>query len=116
MTALNKPAQIQAREAATNTKHFAKWLFGVTLRPYQLGAETPIIGSVLPRDGLTIVLVFSRQSGKDEMLALTFLFLMFRFFDWGIEMVCAQPTFKPQTITAMERLKKRNIRNRKVRA
>jgi hypothetical protein len=106
---LTKTAKRHIREAATNVRHFARRYIGVILRPYQVEAAQAIIDSVFARDGLTIVVIFSRQSGKDEMLALTFLFLMFRFFEWGIEMVCAQPTFKPQTITAMERLKKRGM-------
>ena len=41
------------------------------------------------------------------MLAIIFLYLMSRFYEKGIDIVCAQPTFKPQTISAMERLMKR---------
>jgi hypothetical protein len=104
---LSKAAARQLKEAATSIKHFSKWLIGITLRPYQLEAASAIIKSVFARDGMTFVIVFSRQSGKDELLAILFLFLLMRFSDWGIDMICAQPTFKPQTITAMERILKR---------
>ena len=106
---LSKAAIRQLTEAATKIRYFAKWLIGITLRPYQLEAANAIIKSVFARDGRSFVIIFSRQSGKDEMLAILFLFLLMRFSDWGIEMICAQPTFKPQTITAMERIKKRGL-------
>jgi len=99
----------QEKEAARNLKHFAQHLLGITLRPYQLEAGNAIIKSVANRDGKTFVIIFSRQSGKDELLANLLLFLSMRFYYWGADMVCAQPTFKPQTINAMERLKKRGV-------
>lgn len=107
MTQLSKTAIRQVTEAATSIKHFAKHLVGIILRPYQIEAAQAIIKSVFNRDGLSFVIIFSRQSGKDEMLAIIFLFLLLRFSESGAEMICAQPTFKPQTITAMERIKKR---------
>ena len=106
---LSKAALRQLKEAATSIKHFSMWFIGITLRPYQLEAANAIIKSVFARDGMTFVIIFSRQSGKDELLAILFLFLLMRFSDWGIEMICAQPTFKPQTITAMERILKRGL-------
>ena len=107
MIQLSKAAQRQIREAAENIVSFSKWFIGIVLRPYQVPAAQAIIKSVFNRDGLTFVIVFSRQSGKDEMLAIIFLFLMLRFIETGVNMVCAQPTFKPQTINAMERLRQR---------
>lgn len=105
---LSKAAIRQIKEAATNIKHFAMWLIGITLRPYQLKAAQAVIDSVFARDGMTFIWIFSRQSGKDETIAIMLLFLMLRFADWGAEMICAQPTFKPQTINALERLKSRS--------
>ena len=106
---LSKAALRQLAEASRDIKHFAKWMIGITLRPYQLEAAQAIVKSVFARDGMSFVIIFSRQSGKDEMLAILFLFLLLRFADWGIEMVCTQPTFKPQSITAMERILKRGL-------
>jgi hypothetical protein len=82
---------------------------GIDLYPYQEEAAEAIVHSALKRDGNTFVLIFTRQSGKDETLAIIFLYLMSRFYEKGIEIVCAQPTFKPQTISAMERLMKRGV-------
>jgi hypothetical protein len=104
---LSKTAIRQIKESTTQVKGFAQWFIGIVLRPYQIEAANAIVKSVFARDGESFVLIFSRQSGKDETIAITLLFLMFRFIDWGIDMICAQPTFKPQTINAMERIKKR---------
>lgn len=109
MSELDRTAKRQLREAAQKVQHFARWFVGITLRPYQVEAANAIIDSVFRRDGMTFVIIFARQSGKDEMLAVVLLFLLLRFYEIGAEMVCAQPTFKPQTINAMERLKKRGV-------
>lgn len=106
---LTKSAQREITQAATSIKHFSKRFIGIVLRPYQIEAAEAIIDSALHRKGLTFIVIFSRQSGKDEMIAIIFLYLLFRFIEWGADMVCAQPTFKPQTVNAMERLKKRGI-------
>jgi hypothetical protein len=104
---LSRSALRQVKEAASSIRHFARWFIGITLRPYQLEAAEAIVDSVLHRKGLTFIIIFSRQSGKDEMLAVLFLYLMLRLIEIGVDMVCAQPTFKPQTVNAMERIKKR---------
>jgi hypothetical protein len=97
----------QITEAVFSVKGFAKHFVGIDLYPYQEEAAAAIVNSVFKRDGNTFVLIFCRQSGKDETLAIIFLYLMAMFYEKGIEVVCAQPTFKPQTISAMDRLIKR---------
>ena len=109
MTLLSRAAMRQEYEAANKIGGFSKHFVGITLYPYQREAAEAIIKSVWDRDGNTFVLIFSRQSGKDELLALCILFILWRLDEWGAEIVCAQPTFKPQTITAMERLRKRGM-------
>jgi hypothetical protein len=107
MTRLTPKHRKQIRAASYTIKGFAQRFIGIPLYPYQLEAAKAIVHSVFMRDGMTFVIIFCRQSGKDETLAILFLFLMTRFIEWGIDIVCAHPTFKPQTINAMERLKKR---------
>ncbi len=109
MTFLSPSAQRQVRETVNSVQGLARYLGGLTLYSYQREAANAIIKSVIQQDGKTFVLIFSRQSGKDEVLANIFLFLMFRCIEQGINIVCAQPTFKPQTINAMERLRSRGI-------
>lgn len=103
------PYRKPTREAYKNVRNHSRDIVGVTLRKYQYDAADTIVNSVFKRLGLTIVIIFSRQSGKDEMLANVILYLLARFDKIGIDMVCAQPTFKPQTINAMERLKRRGV-------
>ena len=109
MTILSRSAIRQVYETSNSIQGFSRYLGGLTLYPYQREAANAIIKSVIQQDGKTFVLIFSRQSGKDEVLANIFLFLMYRSIEWGINIVCAQPTFKPQTINAMERLRVRGI-------
>ena len=61
----------QIREAAFSANGFAKHFVGIELYPYQEEAAEAIVHSAIQRDGNTFVLVFSRQSGKDETLAIT---------------------------------------------
>jgi len=106
---LSKSARRELSQSVNKIYSFARLMLGIILHPYQRLAAEEIIKSVFEADGRSFVIIFSRQSGKDEMLAIIFLFLMLRFNFWGCDIVSAQPTFKPQTINAMERLKKRGF-------
>ena len=107
MTQLTRTHKREIRAASNTIEGFARRFIGIPLYPYQQEAANAIVNSVFKRDGMTFIIIFCRQYGKDETLAILFLFLMARFIEWGIDIVCAQPTFKPQTINAMERLIKR---------
>ena len=109
MNSLAPRAVQELRDSASSIQHFANHFLGITLRPYQVEAAEAIIESAFKRDGESFVVIFSRQSGKDEVIAAITLFLLFRTQEIGSDMVCAQPTFKPQTINAMERIKKRGL-------
>jgi len=87
---------------------FAQGLVGVRLRPYQLEAAEAVIRSVFARDGRSFVILFARQSGKDELIANLVLFLLARLAHKGGSIVCAQPTFRPQTLNAIDRLQARS--------
>lgn len=80
---------------------------GIQMRTYQLKAAKAIIQSVTKKQGLTIVIIFPRQSGKDELISnlLAYLTNLFAHRDAGI--VVANPTYKPQTINAIIRFEKR---------
>ena len=75
---LSKSAQREIREAVKNVVSFSRFVLGVHLRPYQQEAALAIQESVFLRDGESFVVIFSRQSGKDEMLACLSLFFLFR--------------------------------------
>ena len=76
---------------------------GVTLRPYQKEIALAIKDSVLHNRGLTFVVMLPRQSGKNEVQRHLFAWLMYRAAEKGGTIVSVAPTFKPQTINAMER-------------
>jgi hypothetical protein len=80
---------------------------GIKMRPYQLEPAAAIMRSITEKRGDTIVLIISRQAGKDELLSnlLSYLTLLFSHRDVGI--VVANPTYKPQTINAIMRLENR---------
>ena len=97
----------ELRKKVRTLRYFSDGLLGIHLRPYQLTAANSILNSVINRDGNTFVIVFARQSGKDELLADLILFLMARLAEIGCSIICAQPTFRPQTVNAMDRLRAR---------
>lgn len=80
---------------------------GIKMRPYQLEPAKAILRSIKEKRGDTIVLIISRQAGKDELLAnlLSYLITLFAHREVGI--VVANPTYKPQTINAIMRLENR---------
>ncbi len=86
---------------------FCEHLTHIRLRPYQMEPFRAIWQSVFDRAGRSFVIIFSRQSGKDELIANLLVFLLIRLYHRNASIVCAQPTYKPQTLTAMDRLDSR---------
>jgi hypothetical protein len=80
---------------------------GIELRPYQLPAFGAIIRSVQEKAGGTFVIKFSRQAGKDELLAQLIVYLLAVLQHRDASIIMASPTFKPQTENAMTRLEAR---------
>ncbi len=97
----------ELRKKVGSIKHFASGFVGVHLHAYQVEAADAVVKSVLARDGESFVLLFARQSGKDELIANLILYLLARLGEIGGSIVCVQPTFRPQTVTAMDRLQSR---------
>ncbi len=54
--------------------------------------------------GLTFVVIFPRQSGKNEVQAHIFSWLLYRYSQIGGRIVSVSPTYKPQTLDNMERV------------
>src|SRR5687768_15733933 len=77
------------------------------LRPYQLGPARAIVESVERGLGRQFVVVFSRQAGKDELLAQTLAFLLTRHQRRGGSAVLAAPSFRPQAALSRDRLLER---------
>lgn len=74
------------------------------LRDYQIAPAKAVAESVLARDGQQFAVMFSRQSGKDELLAQTVAYLLWRNRILGGSIVLAAPTFHPQAALMRDRL------------
>lgn len=83
---------------------FTRVLGAVRLRAYQAAAGEAIARSVLEQRGLSIVVMFPRQSGKNMLQAQLEVYLLTRFSRCGAEMVKFSPTYQPQSLNAMRRL------------
>ncbi|MGC4191536.1 MAG: hypothetical protein QM589_10280 [Thermomicrobiales bacterium] len=84
------------------------------LRSYQVRPAQTIVDMVMQPDGAAgpdgigqMVAVFSRQSGKDEMLAQVLAMLLVRHAQRGGNIVVAAPTFRPQAALSRDRLRDR---------
>ena len=80
---------------------------GVRLRGYQQPAARAITESVVNGLGREFAVVFSRQSGKDEMLAQICAFLLSRYRRAGGSVIIGLPALRPQGIIARDRLTER---------
>ena len=77
------------------------------LRPYQIEIGRAVLDSVRHRRGLSFTVEIARQGGKNELSAqLQVLLLTMRMLSGGTGVKCA-PTFIPQSVISMERLKAR---------
>lgn len=79
---------------------------GVTLRSYQKEVAQAIVRSVIEKRGLSFVVVFPRQSGKNELQAQIEAYLLALYSNRGAEIVKVSPTWKPQSQIAMRRLER----------
>jgi hypothetical protein len=74
------------------------------LREYQLGPARVIAESVTERLGRQFAVVFSRQAGKDELLAQLIAWLLTRYQVMGGSIVVAAPTRTPQANISRDRV------------
>ncbi len=96
------------RDVASFSAHAS----GLTLRAYQTQVASAICGAVLRSQGLTFVVMFPRQSGKNELQAQIETYLLTLYSGTDAEIVKVSPTWKPQSLNAMRRLErvlKRNL-------
>ena len=83
---------------------FVRFASGVRLRRYQEGVARAVLHSVLHQEGLSFVVIFPRQSGKNELQAQLQAYLLTLLAGERGEMVQVSPTWRPQTENAMHRL------------
>ncbi|HEY83435.1 MAG TPA: hypothetical protein G4O01_09170 [Dehalococcoidia bacterium] len=77
------------------------------LRPYQREVARAILDSVFGRRGLTFSVEMARQGGKNELSAQLELLLLTLYMAETQNLVKCSPTFKPQAVISMTRLKDR---------
>jgi len=77
------------------------------LRPYQQEVALAVLDSVFGKKGLTFSVEMARQGGKNELSAQLELLLLTLFMAETKNLVKCSPTFKPQTVISMMRLKDR---------
>ena len=77
------------------------------LRPYQQEVARAIFDSIVNSKGLTFSVEISRQGGKNELSAHIEVLLLTMFIAKGGTSIKCSPTFKPQTLISMNRLKDR---------
>jgi hypothetical protein len=80
------------------------WWPARALRGYQVGPARAVAESVLRGGGGVHCIVFSRQAGKDEVVAQVSAFLLHRYRRAGGTIVLAAPTLNPQAIGSRDRL------------
>ncbi len=85
---------------------FAENMSALKLRGYQEMVAVAIIDSVMRNCGFSFVVMFPRQSGKNELQAQIETYLLLMKSDAAAEIVKISPTWKPQTLNAMRRLER----------
>lgn len=81
------------------------------LRSYQVEVARAAAASVIYKRGLSLVVLFPRQSGKNELQAQIETFLLAYLQGYDAEIVKVSPTWRPQSINAMRRLERVLKRN-----
>ena len=84
---------------------------GITLRAYQTAPFLAILSSVRQNRGDSFVVMFPRQSGKNELQAQLETYLLLTYSLREAEIVKVSPTWKPQSLNAMRRLERVLERN-----
>ena len=79
---------------------------GLTLRTYQQGVAEAVLQSILEGAGRSFVVIFPRQSGKNELQAQLEAYLLTLYSETNAELVKVSPTWKPQSYNAMRRLER----------
>jgi hypothetical protein len=77
------------------------------LRPYQTEIALAVLDSVFNKKGLTFSVEIARQGGKNELSAQLELLLLTLCITEPQNLIKCSPTFKPQAVISMMRLKDR---------
>ncbi len=103
---MSSPRCTLIRRIASRLDNFSRYAIGIPFRPYQQEVADAIVKSIVNRLGLTFVVIFPRQSGKNEAQAHIEAWLLCLLSAQDIEIVSVSPTYKPQALNAMLRLQR----------
>lgn len=99
------------KTALRSPTRFTKAFHGISLRQYQQRPAEAILASIQQNLGLTFVILFPRQSGKNELQAQLESYLLCCLSNRPAEIVKISPTWKPQSLNAMRRLERNLQKN-----
>ncbi len=102
----NNQVLLQLRRAMADVDTFIDTCSNIHLREYQRGVAEAIFRSVQEGAGRSFVVMFPRQSGKNELQAQLETYLLCCYYLMNAELVKVSPTWKPQTLNAMRRLER----------
>jgi hypothetical protein len=94
-----------------NPDYFALKASQRLLRTYQREVLNAIVRSIRQKAGRSFVIIFARQSGKNELQAQLFTYLLAVLSRFPLNILSVHPTFTPQALTAMDRLENVLSRN-----
>lgn len=101
------PSQVQLLAFAfADPTRYCQAFGSIRLRSYQQDVARAVVRSVLGGLGHSLVVMFPRQSGKNELQAQLEAYLLSLFCERGAEMVKLSPTYQPQCLNAMRRLER----------
>ena len=99
------------KQLLRNPEGFTGQAGGLALRTYQIDVAQAIVRSVLQQLGLTFVVMFPRQSGKNELQAQIEAYLLLMLSTQQAEIIKVSPTWRPQSLNAMRRIEQVLQRN-----
>ncbi len=94
------------KEILRDVNLFSAEAGGMRLRSYQQEVAQAVVESAIRGKGLSFVVIFPRQSGKNELQAQIEAYLLCICSVEQTEMVKLSPTWKPQSLNAMRRLER----------
>ena len=104
---ISDPLQPAVERAFLDPEIFIREASRLKLRNYQRGPIHAVLKSISEKAGRSIVVMFPRQSGKNEIQAQleSYLLIKYSLTTCG-DMIKVSPTWKPQTLNAMSRLER----------
>jgi len=101
----------QIKKSMNDPLEFIGFCSGLALRRYQEDVARAVADSVIHKKGLSFVVLFPRQSGKNELQAQLETYLLAYLQEYEAEIIKVSPTWRPQSINAMRRLQRVLERN-----